>query len=81
MIVFKINVLEELKNKGYNTTKIRNETRLNETALQQIRRGKVPGLTSISHLCELLKMQPGQLLKYVPDSQNIPGGQDQEQNK
>ena len=69
MIRFKIDVISELKNKGYNTNRIRQEKLLSEGALQKIRGGGVPGIVSLDNICKLLKKQPGQLLKYVPDDQ------------
>lgn len=70
MIRFKINVLEELKKKGYNTTYIRQKGLLSEATLSQIRKGKTPGIKSINTICFLLNKQPGQLLEFVPDQEN-----------
>ena len=67
MIKLKIDILQELKNKGYNTTYLRNNNLLSESTIQQLRQGKTPGIKSINVICELLKKQPGQLLEYVPD--------------
>ena len=39
MITYKIDVYTKLKEKGYNTTKIRNEKILSESSLQKIRKG------------------------------------------
>lgn len=73
MIRFKIDILEELKKKGYNSNRIRQEKVISEGALQKIRSGGVPGIKSIDKLCSILKKQPGQLLEYVPDSVPVPG--------
>ncbi len=67
MIRFKIDIFQALKEKGYNTSDIRNKKILSEGALQKIRSGGVPGITSIDKLCKVLKKQPGQLLEYIPD--------------
>ena len=69
MIKFKIDIMQALKNKGYNTNYIRQNKLLSEATLQQIRTGKTPGIKSINILCSLLNKQPGQLLEYIPDNQ------------
>ena len=71
MIRFKIDVLQELKNRGYNTNRIRQEHLISESSLQQIRTGKMPGVKTINVLCALLHKQPGQLLEYIPDSNPV----------
>lgn len=68
MIVYKINVLEELKEAGYNTTKLRREKLLNESAIQYLREGKPVGAKALNNICMLLDVQPGNIIKYVEDS-------------
>lgn len=67
MLKFKVDIMKMLKDKGITTTEIRKNKLIGENALQDIRRGVVPGAKSIDKLCGLLKKQPGQLLEYVPD--------------
>lgn len=67
MLKFKVDILKMLKDKGITTTEIRAKKLIGENALQDIRRGNVPGIKSIDKLCGLLKKQPGQILEYVPD--------------
>lgn len=69
MIRFKIDIIKELNNKGYNTNRIRQEKVISEGALQKIRNGGVPGIKSLDKLCAILKKQPGQLLEYVQDQE------------
>lgn len=64
---FKIDILEVLKEKGYNSTRIRKEKLLSQSTLTDIRAGKVPG-AKIDVLCELTGLQPGSIIKYVPDN-------------
>lgn len=66
MLRFKIDVLKALKEKGYNTTTIRKDSLLSEGALQQIRKGVVPGTKSIDKICTLLKCQPSKIIEWVP---------------
>lgn len=67
MLKFKVDVMQMLKAKGITTTEIRQKKLIGENALQDIRRGVVPGIKSLDKLCGLLKKQPGQLLEYIPD--------------
>ena len=68
MIVYKIDVLESLKEAGYNTTRLRREKLLNESAIQYLREGKPVGIKALNTLCMLLDMQPGNIIKYVEDA-------------
>lgn len=67
MLIYKIDVLQSLKEAGYNTSRLRKEKLLNESAIQHIREGKPVGAKTLNDLCRLLDMQPGNILKYVED--------------
>lgn len=67
MLVYKIDVLETLKEAGYNTTRLRKEKLLNESAIQYIREGKPVGAKALNTICKLLDMQPGNIIKYVEE--------------
>lgn len=67
MFVYKFDVLEALKESGYNTTRLRKEKLLGENAIQSLRRGEVVGIIALEKICKLLDMQPGNILKYVED--------------
>lgn len=67
MLVYKIDVLEELKEAGYNTTRIRREKLISEASLTRIRRGEMVAIETLERICKLLDMQPGNIIKYVPD--------------
>ncbi len=67
MITYKIDVYNKLKEKGYNTTKIRNEKILSESSLQKIRKGEIIGINALDKVCRLLEMQPGNIIKYEKD--------------
>jgi len=68
MIAYKIDVLESLKEAGYNTTRLRREKLLNESAIQYLREGKLVGIKALNTLCMLLDMQPGNIIKYMENS-------------
>ena len=68
-MVFKINVLQALKDKGYSTYRIKNEKLLSQSTLQQkLREGKPVSWENIEAFCRLLEIQPGDLLEYKPDT-------------
>ena len=65
MFVYKFDVLENLKESGYNTTRLRKEKLLGENAIQSLRRGEMVGIIALEKICKLLDMQPGNVIKYV----------------
>ncbi|ENZ44560.1 hypothetical protein HMPREF1085_02322 [Enterocloster bolteae 90A9] len=67
MFVYKFDVLESLKEVGYNTTRLRKEKLLGENAIQSLRKGEMVGIIALEKICKLLDMQPGNIIKYVED--------------
>ena len=65
MLVYKIYVLETLKESGYNSTKILREGIISQSAMQKLRKNEMVGIKTLERLCELLDMQPGNIIKYV----------------
>jgi DNA-binding Xre family transcriptional regulator len=65
MLKYKIDVLETLKESGYNSTRILKENLISQSAVQKIRKNEMVGIKTIEKLCELLDMQPGNIIKYV----------------
>ena len=53
-----------LKEKGYNTNRLRKEKLLSEGVIQSLRENKYIALQNISKICELLDCQPADLLEY-----------------
>jgi putative transcriptional regulator len=67
-IKYKCDILNELKNKGFTTYKIRKEKLLSEGTLTKLRTNDTAiTLNNISVICELLDCQPSDLIEYVPD--------------
>ena len=66
-IVYKIDILDALKSKGYNTNRLRKEKLLSESVIQGLRDNRYITLTNISTICALLECQPGDLLVFVPN--------------
>ena len=67
MFVYKFDVLEALKEAGYNTTRLRKEKLLGENAIQALRKGEMVGIIALEKICKLLDMQPGNIIKYVEE--------------
>ena len=63
---YKINVLAALKEKGYSSTRLRNEHLLGESYMSQLRRGEMVSWAALETICTLLDCQPGDLLEHVP---------------
>ena len=69
MFVYKFDVLESLKESGYNTARLRKEKLLGENAIQSLRRGEMVGIIALEKICYLLDMQPGNIIKYVENEE------------
>lgn len=83
MLRYKIDIIKELRSLGYTTTKIRREKLFSESSMTDFRNGRMRLNTgTIETLCRVLKIQPGDLLEYVPDepeeqpasAESIPAG-------
>lgn len=69
-IGYKINILQSLKDAGYNTNVIRKEKIMGQATLQQLRKGELVSWATIETICRLLDCQPGDLLEYVEDEKD-----------
>ena len=63
-IICKINILEELKEKGYNTYRIRNENIISEGTLSSFRKGNIMTLANLDKLCKLLECDIMDIIEY-----------------
>ena len=66
-LVYKIDVLNALKEKGYNTNKIRTEGLLSQSTLQKFRNKQGVSWENLETLCRLLECQPADLIEFVAD--------------
>lgn len=64
-IIYRFDVLQALKEKGYNTGKLRKEKLLAEGVIQSLREEKAISFSNLEKLCELLNCQPGDIIAYV----------------
>jgi len=67
MLKYKVDVLAALKEKGYNTNKIRKDKIMGEAMLQKIRKGEMVSWATFETLCDLLNCQPADLIEYVKE--------------
>ncbi len=64
-IRYKVDVLAELKKKGYSSTRIREEKLIGQSYLQQLRHGELVSWKVLDVICSLLECQPGDLIEFV----------------
>ena len=68
-IRYKIDILAELKKRGYTSTKIREEKLIGQSYLQQLRHGELVSWKTLDTICSLLDCQPADLIEYVKDEE------------
>ena len=66
-IRYKIDIIQALKDAGYNSNRIRKEKLIGQATLQQLRHGQLVSWATIETICELLQCQPADILEYVPN--------------
>ena len=66
-IRYKVDILAELKKKGYSSTRIREEKLFGQSYLQQLRRGELVSWKTLDTICSLLECQPGDLIEFVKE--------------
>ena len=66
---YKFDIISALREKGYRSTRIRNEKILSESTMQKFRTGEMVSTDNIERLCKLLGCQPGDIIEYVPDEE------------
>ena len=66
-IVYKFDILQVLKARGYNTNRLRKEKLLAEGVIQSLREGRSISFSNLEKLCNLLECQPADIIEYVPE--------------
>ena len=66
-ITYKVDVMAELKKKGYSSTRIREEKLIGQSYLQQLRHGEPESWEILNIICTPLERQPADLLAHTPD--------------
>lgn len=70
MFVYKIDILEQLKNAGISTYSLIKKYGVPSATVQKLRAGDTSiSLLTLDRICGLLECQPGTLIKWVPDSE------------
>lgn len=64
-IRYKGNVLQMLKESGYNTNRLRKEKLIGEATIQKLRQGELVSWATINTICTLLNCQPGDIVEYT----------------
>ena len=67
MVKYRPDIMQRLKEAGYNSTTLRREKIFGESVMQAFRSGAIFPNKSLDRLCEILQCQPGDILEYVPD--------------
>lgn len=68
-IIYKLDILQDLKEHGYNTNRLRKEKLLAEGVIQSLRDGKAISFSNLERICALLNCQPGDIIEYVEESE------------
>ncbi len=67
MIYYKIDIISEMKKRGYNSNKIRKSKLMGEGTLQNIREGKPISTSTLNTICKILRLQPGDIIGFKDD--------------
>ena len=77
MFLYKIDLLKKLKEKGYTTAILKKEYGIGDSQFDKIRKGEMVGINVLDKICTLLDMQPGTIMKHIPDEKkenSLPSG-------
>lgn len=66
-ILYKVDILDELKKAGFSTYRLRKDKIFAESTIQRFREGGPLEWPVLDRLCGLLGCQPGDLIEYKED--------------
>ena len=66
-VIYKIDILKALKDKGFSTYRLRKDKLLSEGVIQSLRTDRMISLDNVAQICALLDCQPGDILEYAED--------------
>lgn len=66
-IRYKVDIMAELKKKGYSSTRIREEKLIGQSYLQQLRHNELVSWKTFDTICALLECQPADLIEWVKE--------------
>lgn len=67
MFKYKIDVIEELKKRGYTTHFIRKNNIFGESSMSKLRHGEVLGIIYLDKLCSIFDCQLSDIVEHVTD--------------
>lgn len=65
MIRYKIDIVKELSEKGYNSAKLRKDKIMSQATLQNIRHGVNFNIQTLNDICIMLRCQPSDIIEVV----------------
>ena len=63
---YKVDILKELSNRGYTSTKLRKDKIISEGTIQRIREGKGITTDTMNTICLILRCQPSDIIEIIP---------------
>lgn len=69
MLKYKFDVLQAILDR-YTSYQIRQKKLLGENALQSLRENKMVGIKAIDQICDILDLQPGDIIKHEKEDPN-----------
>lgn len=77
MIVYKIDIMEALKQKGYTSYRLRQNKIFGEATMTKFRKKEYINFENLNLLCKLLECQPGDIIRYdgktdITDEDKLP---------
>ena len=66
MYKYKIDVMKELSERGFTSTRMRKEKILSEATMQNLRKGKGITTDTLNTICVILRCQPSDVLEIIP---------------
>lgn len=69
MIIYKMDVLQALKDAGFTSYRMRKDKLIGERTMQQIRNKELVSWATVDTICSLLNCQPGDIVEYVEETE------------
>ena len=66
MYKYKIDVMKELSERGFTSTRMRKEKILSEATMQNLRKGNGITTDTLNTICVILRCQPSDVLEIIP---------------
>lgn len=63
MLRYRTNLLEELEDRGFTQFRLKKDKILGSSTIDKLREGKMIGINALEKICDLLDMQPGDLIE------------------